>query len=472
MARSLSPALPGAAAPGTGRRRSAAALAPALLVAGAAIVLGAALSMLASLLPPALETLLLPALVAMTAALLVAYVRPRPVFALGLGLLALSRTQPVTEADGLLGVCMLVTALGALRWQPRLPAGVALALGLFVFSGVLSTVQSKDTFESLLFEAHTIFFVVLAVWLTSAFRAPGLLRSGVKAYIVGAVLTSALGAAALVVHFPGSGLFVFPNGTRVQGLFLDPNAFATFLVPAAVILLEELMRPRLLGWRPWLTLAAFLAIGNGVVLSFSRAGIANLVLSCLVVVAVYALRRGQGRRLVRGVVVLGACAVAGFAVLVATGSLDYLQERSQTQSYDTDRFESQRYAFDAGSVRPLGHGPGAVEIDLPLSTHSTFVWSLYETGPLGFAALLLLLSATALALVRAIRRDVDLHGLGPAALLAAWIGLTFNGLVVDTYHYRILWVLAALAWVVATEPARTARRLTTEPQREPATAGR
>jgi hypothetical protein len=72
--------------------------------------------------------------------------------------------------------------------------------------------------------------------------------------------------------------------------------------------------------------------------------------------------------------------------------------------------------------------------------------------------------------VRAVRRDVDLHGLGPTALLAAWIGMAFNGLVVDTYHYRILWVLAALCWVVSTQPARVPEPDVAAP--DPVTTGR
>jgi len=59
-----------------------------------------------------------------------------------------------------------------------------------------------------------------------------------------------------------------------------------------VICLEDLMRPRLLRWRPSLVLCSFIVLAIAVVLSFSRAATANLVFACIVTVLVYALRSG------------------------------------------------------------------------------------------------------------------------------------------------------------------------------------
>jgi hypothetical protein len=43
----------------------------------------------------------------------------------------------------------------------------------------------------------------------------------------------------------------------------------------------------------------------------------------------------------------------------------------------------------------------------------------------------------------------DTYGIGSAALLGAWCGLIFNSVVVDTLHWRHLWVVAALIWASA-----------------------
>jgi hypothetical protein len=69
----------------------------------------------------------------------------------------------------------------------------------------------------------------------------------------------------------------------------------------------------------------------------------------------------------------------------------------------------------------------------------------------------MLVFSTAAAAWRSARLDFEREGLGSAALLGCWLGLSFNGLVVDTYHYRILWLLAALVWVVASVPTSGAR---------------
>ena len=438
------------------RGRLAAGAALALLVTLAAAC-GAGMARVPVIVGDSRATLLVPAFAIGVVALCLGYVKPLPVLCAGMVLLSVGRIQPVTPADGALGICMLLTLVGPLRFRPSMPAGPALALALFTLGTVLSLTEARDTAYALSFEVHTLFFVLLAVWLTSALRTPGWTRAALRWYIVGAVATAALGVLAWVVHYPGSDLFVYANGKRIQGLYVDPNAFGPYLVPAAVICLEDLMRPRLLRWRPSLVLCSFITLALAIVLSFSRAATANLGLACLVTVLVYALRSGRRKALVRGIAILAACFVCAAGALVQTGAIGILQQRAQAQGYDSERFATQSLALDRGSTRLLGYGPGAVQTELSLNTHSTFVWSLFENGILGFSALLLLVFSTAVAAWRSARLDFAREGLGSAALLGCWLGLSFNGLVVDTYHYRILWLLAALVWIVSSLPTSGAR---------------
>jgi O-antigen ligase len=439
----------GGARPLRGRLATGGALVSLALLAA---VCGAAMARVPLAVGDSRATLLVPAFAIGAVALCLGYVKPLPVLCAGMVLLSIGRIQPVTPADGALGICMLLTLVGPLRFRPAMPAGPALALALFTLGTVLSLTEARDTAYALSFEVHTLFFVLLAVWLTSALRNPGWTRAAVRWYIAGAVVTGTLGVLAWVAHFPGSELFVYANGKRIQGLYADPNAFGPYLVPAAVICLEDLMRPRLLRWRPSLVLGSFIALAIAIVLSFSRAATANLALACLVTVLVYALRSGRRKALVRGIAILAACFVCAAGALVQTGAISVLQQRAQAQGYDSERFATQSLALDRGSTRLLGYGPGAVQTELSLNTHSTFVWSLFENGILGFAALLLLVLSTAAAAWRSARLDLAREGLGSAALLGCWLGLSFNSLVVDTYHYRIVWLLAALVWIVASLP--------------------
>ena len=49
------------------------------------------------------------------------------------------------------------------------------------------------------------------------------------------------------------------------------------------------------------------------------------------------------------------------------------------------------------------------------------------------------------------------HCLGSAMLLGAWCGLVLNSFFIDTLHFRLLWVLAALIWIGAARGRRAGR---------------
>src|SRR4029077_10672235 len=333
-ARSRMSAWAGGAPPPRGRLATGGALVSLALLAA---VCGAAMARVPLAVGDSRATLLVPAFAIGAVALCLGYVKPLPVLCAGMVLLSVGRIQPVTPADGALGICMLLTLVGPLRFRPSMPPGPALALALFTLGTVLSLTEARDTAYALSFEVHTLFFVLLALWLTSSLRTPGWTRAAMRWYIVGAVATAALGVLAWVVHYPGSDLFVYANGKRIQGLYVDPNAFRPYLVPAAVICLEDLMRPRLLRWRPSLVLCSFITLALAIVLSFSRAATANLGLACLVTVLVYALRSGRRKALVRGIAILAACFVCAAGALVQTGAISILQQRAQAQGYDSER---------------------------------------------------------------------------------------------------------------------------------------
>jgi hypothetical protein len=44
-------------------------------------------------------------------------------------------------------------------------------------------------------------------------------------------------------------------------------------------------------------------------------------------------------------------------------------------------------------------------------------------------------------------RGRSTYGIGSAALLGAWAGILINSAVIDTAHWRHLWIVAALIWV-------------------------
>ena len=241
---------------------------------------------------------------------------------------------------------------------------------------------------------------------------------------------------------------------RAQGLFKDPNVFGPFLIPAALIALEEALRPRVLGLRRPAAVAVLVVLVLGIVFAFSRAGWLNFALGVAVMLLVLSLRTQAARATWGAVAMIGVVALfAGGAVLL-TGSEQFLQERAQVQSYDTARFTAQRSGIQIASEHPLGVGPGQFELDQPVSAHSIYIRVLAEQGVLGLAVLIALLAYTLVLAARNAVAGRDTFGVGSAALLGAWCGLLANSAFVDTLHWRHLWLVAALIWVAAMRTSR------------------
>ncbi len=211
-------------------------------------------------------------------------------------------------------------------------------------------------------------------------------------------------------------------GPRAKGLFKDPNVLGPFLVPAALILMEETVAPRLLRSRLSTKLVVLSILTIGILFSFSRAAWLNYAVGVFVLFVVLALRRGGGRRALT-FVVAGSRAPRSSAALAVTSSFTFLSERARLQDYDVQRFGAQASGIELAVKYPLGIGPGQFEAVSPISAHSTYVRALSEEGVLGLLVLLALLLLTLMFASRNAILGRDTYGIGSAALLAAWCGL-------------------------------------------------
>jgi O-antigen ligase len=228
------------------------------------------------------------------------------------------------------------------------------------------------------------------------------------------------------------------------------------MVPIAMILLEERFRPRLLRLRG-LTNAVLLAIlAAGILFSFSRAAWGNAVLAVCVTLGVLTLRPGGGRRMFRIMVGLAAALVIVAAAASATGSISFIQARAHYQSYDVERFGAQRAGLALVRKYPVGVGPGQFGFHYPIETHSTYIRVLAEQGYAGLAIWIVLVLTTLVLALRNAALGRDAWGIGSAALLGSWCGLLLNSAVVDTLHWRHLWLVAALIWAAAMRRPRPA----------------
>jgi O-antigen ligase len=363
--------------------------------------------------------------------------------ALGVLLLAAVRIEPA-PADLLFGV-LIAVAIAAWRFDlQRVPFGVTLLVSAFLALNLFAAIDVIDPTRAVSFFAVTLYLGVFALWLAAYVNSVRRARLVLVAYVVAAVASAAVACLALFATFPGSELFV--RGPRAEGLFKDPNVFGPFLVPAALVLMEETVAPRLFRLKLPVKLALLSVLTLGVLFSFSRAAWLNLALGTIVLLGILALRRGGFRRAFTLLAVMLAAGIALIGTVAATSSLSFLEERASIQAYDTQRFGAQLSGVDLAIAHPLGIGPGQFEQVSPLSAHSTYVRALAEEGVLGLFALLALLLLTLGFAARNAVLGVDTYGIGSAALLAAWCGILVNSIFVDTLHWRHLWLVAALIW--------------------------
>jgi len=363
--------------------------------------------------------------------------------AVGVLLLAAVRFQPA-PTDIVFAVLMVVAFATGRFSLRRLTAGPLLLTGTFLAFNLVSMIDVTNTLRAVQFLGITIYVLIFGLWLASTVTDSSIARRITKWYVIGAVASASLSTLALVVPFPGHD--VFTRIGRAEGLFKDPNVFGPFLVPAALIMLEEILTPRLLSWRRSRKVLSFLILTLGVLFSYSRAAWLNLVVGLVVMVVVFSFRRGAGRAAARAVALVLVSCIALGAVVTFTGSLSFLEQRARVQSYDSGRFGAQSEGLKWGLSHPFGIGPGQFETYAHISAHSMYARTLAEEGIPGLIALLVLMLGT---LVWAGQNAIlgrDTYGVGSAALLGAWCGLLLNGFFVDTLHWRHLWLLAALIW--------------------------
>jgi O-antigen ligase len=377
--------------------------------------------------------------------------------AVGLGFLLLGvvRFEPA-PVDGVLAIVMalaLVTGRFDLRSAPLWANGL---VALFLASNLLACIDAVKPGRAAAFMSITVYLCLLGLWTSGYVRTHRRARMVLVLWVGTAVVTAALSTLALYVTFPGSIELHKRFVDRAQGLFEDPNVYGPFLVPAAILVLHELLEPRLLGGGRLLKLLALSTLVLGVTTSYSRAAWLNLGVSVLVMLAVLPLRRGGARR--AGALLLTLVAVTGAAgaTVVLTGSSSFLEERAHIQSYDTERFGAQRSGVKLAENHPIGIGPGQFEYLSPISAHSTYVRAFAEEGVAGLVLLGGLLLATLVVALRNVVLGRGTAGISSTALLAAWCGLLANSVFVDTLHWRHLWILAGLIWAGSMLPPAAA----------------
>lgn len=303
-------------------------------------------------------------------------------------------------------------------------------LAAFVGLSVVSVARAADLATAIRYVAITGYLALL--YLTVA----GLRRQDARQAVIAGIVVAALATTALtLVAFygvPNLEHLIYHRGPRWQGTFKDPNVFGGFLVLPLAWSVDRVMAG---GQARWMLATAVLPLG--IVMSLSRGAVLAGAVT-LGIMAVLALRRREYAQVRRAAfaLTLGLAVVVGFVLANDLGPT--ILARVGLQDYDSVRFEVQRWALTGRTSLSwaLGMGPGQFEVVHAYATHSLYLRILAENGLLAlapFAAFLVL--------------HIVRIGPGGGAALAILIGQLLNGFVIDTLHWRHLWVVfAVVCW--------------------------
>lgn len=356
--------------------------------------------------------------------------------------------------DGLLVLLMGGCVVAGLNVDRRL-GWLAVLVALTVAGDMVGSAMANDmalsvkhAFVTLYLSASAVFFALIAA------AAPRrTLACAVPALAIAGVVTGLAGIAGFLELHPAAGE-LFTEYGRAKGAFKDPNVLAPFLILPFMFGFHALMTRPLARTLPWLPVLAVLVLA--IFLSFSRGAWVHLAVSVATYLALFFLTAPSAALRLRAVLVVGA---AGMAALVGLGALAssgdvgslFAERASLSQSYDTGatgRFAGQRLALMLATENPLGLGAGDFANLHGEEVHNVYLNAFMNGGWIYGFAYLALVAATLVAGLNAALRHSPLQG--PAmALAAVFVGLAFEGLVVDTDHWRHFYLLVGLVWGVS-----------------------
>jgi hypothetical protein len=365
-----------------------------------------------------------------------------------------------------LSMLLLVTGLlvGRLSLKYVDPAfGLTLALWGFLLANVASTLFTFNLNASLRYLLLTTYLLTFAVFVKLYVQSFRTMRIVLMGYLVSAALSMGL----VILGYLGIGTDMFLEyNTRAAALFKDANVFGPFLVFPTIFLVDEILHPQMIERWAWMKWVGVIGLGFGVFLSGSRGAWGNLAIAAAIYAVLTYLTRPAAAAIhprqpnpfmlptITAVLVALLIAILlRIPTRISNAVTDLAQKtwvyRAKTQLYDPSRFARQLEGIYAGLDHPLGVGPGIWD-----NAHSLYVRTFAEHGVLGLIALLLALAIVltrllALALEGRGRR----YGLSARVVFACLTGALVNSFVIDSIHWRHLWLMVGLAWVLITSPA-------------------
>ncbi len=375
-------------------------------------------------------------------------------------------SEPCPTDAFTVALIVLLPAVGLVRFT----APAACLMMILAGAAAFGLISATAAFEMDKAVSHTLVSLYLygAAFVLAGFIAVKP-EAHTKLIFNGLTVAATMAAAAGVIGYfdlaPGSDSFT--KFGRASGTFKDPNVFGPFLVPAFLYAIHSALERPLKRALPPLALAVFLALG--VFLSFSRGAWMNL----LVALALYAglaflTAVSNGRR--QKIAMLAICGAVLFAGLVGSAlQIDKVaslvaDRASVAQSYDIGpegRFGGQEKAYGLILENPLGIGAGQFAlVHHHEEPHNVYLSMPLNAGWLGAGLYVIAVASTLLIGLAACFQRTPAQPLILIAV-AAFSANAFEGVIIDTDHWRHFYLLMAMVWGIA--PLATTKIVTESP---------
>lgn len=328
-------------------------------------------------------------------------------------------------------------------------------------------VQFTPISDALIFTLVTIFLLITSYFAANyvAEDTTRRMRLIMGAYTAIAVLLAIIGTLAYLRLMPGADFFL--RYGRAKATFKDPNVFAPFLILPAMFALQRVLLLR--GWPAIIAGGIYLILFVGVFVSFSRAAWGHFAASSMITLFLVFLLEAGARDKVR---IMMMSMVGAAMLVVALGGLlsipsvyKLFETRFATQSYDTGetgRFGRQGYAFELALDHPWGLGPGEFRnLRIIEEPHNVYVSVLHNYGWGGGILFIGLIGVTLWKGLGTLLRPSP-YRLLAIPLMATFSMLAAESAIIDSDHWRHLFLLIGLVWGVASaidnDPRLTASR--------------
>ena len=356
-------------------------------------------------------------------------------------------------------VTAFVFAVTGIRFS-RGAAPLMMLLLLYNLGGVTALIPVIHDRDALTFVIISCYLAVTSVFFAGILADDTAVRlHTIRRAWVGAAVFASIAGILGYADIGGLGELFSRYGTRASGTFKDPNVLGPFLVPPAVMMIQNYLVGE--QRRPLLSLALLVTILAGIFLSFSRGAWGTAGAAALMTAGLTFLTTRHSRIRAR-IITLSLLGIVIFAILIAIAlSIDsvrsvFEQRFSLDQSYDvgeTGRFGNQMRAISRLLTEPLGFGPLRFRFFYPEDPHNVYVNAFASYGWLGGLSYFALMAATIWIGWSMIWKQTPWQSMAIAFWSATFMTI-LQGVQIDTDHWRHFYLLIGATWGVAIATAR------------------